>query len=425
MSVGRLVRAAARAIAHNWPLKVAAVVLATLIYVGLVAMQGSSSYPGPIPVQAVSVPPGTTVTNSLRPLDEIRYVAPADVGPLTADDFHATVDLSGLEPTGVPQSVRVSVTASDPRVAILEVRPRTVSVTLDQETSSAVPVDIVRGPAPSGIEVGDMAYAPQQVTVSGASAAVRRVAVVRVDVTLDPNGLDFDQEVQGTPVDASGAAVTGVTLNPRTVHVTIPLYRDRQSRSVPINPVLAGDPAPGFRVAGVEVSPLTVTLQGEAATLAGLSAADSAPVQIGGATRDVTQKVGFALPTGVTPVTDATVTVVVRIEAVTETRTLAAGIRLDGGSSDLSYALSAQSVLLTVFGSSADLDLLSSSPISVGIDVSGMAPGRHAVTVVPSLPSGVTLVSIMPSSVTLDISGPSSLPPGGQGGLATPSPGPG
>lgn len=424
MSARRAVRLLVGAIVHNWPLKVAAVVLATLLYVGLVASQDSVTYPGPIPVTPVHQPAGTVITNQLRTVDEVRYIAPADLGRLTADDFRATVDLSNLQPTGTPVSVPVLVEAIDPRVTVLEVRPRAIQVVLDAEVSMTVPVNVEYGTVPPGVEVGETTYTPQQVEVLGPSTAVKKVVSVRVDVTLDPNGLDYDQEVQGTPVDASGAAVTGVEVQPRTVHVTIPLYKNKQSRSVPVNPVLTGTPAPGFRVAGVDVTPLTVTLEGDADQLSKLATADTAPIPVSGASRTITQTVPFALPTGVTPLGTTNVEVTVHIEPVTETRTFAAGLRLDGTDPSLQYALSVQSVLLTVFGSSADLDRLGSSPITVGIDVSGLPPGQHQLVVVPSLPSGVSVVTIDPSTVTVTVTGSSTPTPSGPTPGSSPQPTP-
>jgi YbbR domain-containing protein len=409
--VRRAVRRVVRVVVHNWPLKLAAIGLATLLYVGLVATQGGTTYSGPIPITIVHQPADTVVTNQLRDVEQIQYVAPADVGRLSADDFRATVDLTNVQPTGNPTNVGVSVQAIDPRVTIINVVPRSIQVVLDQSISALVPVDVVRGPAPSGVDVGDTTYTPQQVTVQGPSTAVNKVIAVRVNVTLDPNGLDYDQEVEGTPVDASGAAVTGVEVSPRTIHVTIPLFTNKQSRSVPVNPVLTGTPAPGFRVSGVEVTPLTVSVEGDADQLASLTAADTAPVAIFGATRDVTEVVALALPTGVVPVGVSTVSVTVHVTAVTETRTYTAGLRLDGEDPTLVYTLSVPSVLLTLYGSTADLDQLAAAPIAVSLDVAGLAPGKHQLTVVPSLPSGITVVAIEPPTVTVTIA-------------AQPSPGP-
>jgi len=116
------------------------------------------------------------------------------------------------------------------------------------------------------------------------------------------------------------------------------------------------------------------------------------------------------------------VDVTVQIDPITETRTFTAGLRIDGGNPLLTYTLSAQSVLMTVFGSSADLDRLGSSAITVGLDVSGLSPGVDLLSVVPSLPSGVSVVSLDPQTVTVTISYAS----GSSGGLPTalPSPAP-
>ena len=64
-----MIRRAVRLVVHNWPLKLAAIALATLLYAGLVASQDSSVFPGPVPVTAVNQPPGTVVTNHLRDVD--------------------------------------------------------------------------------------------------------------------------------------------------------------------------------------------------------------------------------------------------------------------------------------------------------------------------------------------------------------------
>ena len=96
----------------------------------------------------------------------------------------------------------------------------------------------------------------------------------------------------------------------------------------------------------------------------------------------------------------------VTIEPVTETRTLHAGLRLDGRAPTLTYTLNVSSVLLTLFGSTADLDRLGASPLEVGINVAGLKPGDHEVPVVPVIPSGVEVVTIDPETVIVTITEP-------------------
>ena len=61
---------------------------------------------------------------------------------------------------------------------------------------------------------------------------------------------------------------------------------------------------------------------------------------------------------------------------------------------------------------------------NIKIDVSGLAPGSHNVTVVPSLPSGITVVAIGPTAVTVQvIAAPTPAPSASPSG-PSPSPSP-
>jgi YbbR domain-containing protein len=421
VNTGRAARRLARLVTHNWPLKLAALILATLLYAGLVASQDSITFSGPITVTPVNRPAGSVITNELHDVEEIRYIAPADLGRLRAEDFRATIDLANVDPDGNPVNARVSVSAVDPRVTILDVSPRTIQVVLDRITTKVMEVSIVQAPPPAGLEVGEVTVAPPKVTVSGPSAAVARVSAVRVKVPIDASGLDVDRDFQPEAIDSDGAIVTGVDLEPPTVHVTIPVYTNRETRTVPVNPIVNGTPAAGFRIAAVAVSPTVVSVQGDSEQLTGLVSADTAPVSVSGATRDVVALVPLALPTGVTVLDQAPVKVTVSIEPVTETRTFVAGVRLDGKQQDLLYQVSDESVDLTLFGSTADLDRLGAAPLVVAVNVSSLTTGPHTLAVVPSLPAGVTVAAITPETITVTVA---AMPSPSPASLEVPSPAP-
>jgi YbbR domain-containing protein len=233
-----------------------------------------------------------------------------------------------------------------------------------------------------------------------------------VSVTVDASQLNIVRDVKPDLLDEAGAVVTGVDLAPPLVHVEVPVYTNLSNRTVPVNPVVTGVPAAGFRVALVEVTPLIVTVEGDSDQLQALVSADTAPVPVSGATRDVSSEVAFALPTGVAVVGPQTATVTVHIEAVTETRTFPAAIRLDGRDPTLQYEASETQVLLAVFGSTADLDRLGASPIVISISVADLEPGSNEVAVVPSLPSVVTVAAISPESITVTVTvRPTPTPP--------------
>jgi YbbR domain-containing protein len=389
-------------IVHNWPLKLAAVVLATLLYAGLVATQDTTTFPGRIPVTAANQPANSIITNQLKDVERIGYIAPANLGPLRADDFHPTVDLRGIEPDGTTRSVRVDVTAP-PGVTIVSVFPSSIQVTLDKKTRRTLKVTLVQNAPPAGIAIGDAVLEPAEVELTGASAAVNRVAVVQVSVSIDGSGVYVDRDIQPDALDANGSKVAGVQVTPALVHVTVPVFTNLRNRTLPVNPVITGTPGAGFRIAAVKVDPQTVTVEGDLEQIQDLVSADTEPVAVSGATRTVIADVGYGLPTGVSAVGAGTARVTVTIEAVTETRTFEAGLRLDGRDPALDYQLGDKQVLLTLFGSTADLDRLNSSPIVIAIDVGKLEPGTHEVPVVPALSSAVTVAAISPETVTITV----------------------
>ena len=68
------------------------------------------------------------------------------------------------------------------------------------------------------------------------------------------------------------------------------------------------------------------------------------------------------------------------------------------------YALSTDRVLVTIGGSTADLDRLSGATLVVDLDVAGLKPGVHDVPVTANLPAGTTLVAANPATVAVTIS---------------------
>jgi YbbR domain-containing protein len=131
--------------------------------------------------------------------------------------------------------------------------------------------------------------------------------------------------------------------------------------------------------------------------------------------------VELALPTGVVAVGDQAIRVSITVRPVTATRTFNAGLRLIGARSDATYTLSTDRVLVTIGGSTADLDRLEGAALVVDLDVTGLAAGVHQVPVTADLPAGTTLVAASPPRVTVTIAPapPGSAPPAAP---ASPSP---
>jgi YbbR domain-containing protein len=385
-----------------------------------------------LPVTVEGQADDTFLLTPPEPVTVVRYFAPSGVRPITST-FTATVDVSDVEAGAGPVQVPIVVTSLDDRITVLGSEPDVMTVELDALTTISVPVVVERGTVPPGLELGETVVEPPEIEVSGPSSVVLRVVAAQAIVAIQPSGIDVDQDVTLVPIDQLGDAVSPVNLEPATARVIIPVFSDRQSRTLPVSPVITGTAAPGFEIASVTVEPSVVTVEGDADELVALERIDTAPVPVSGLSSDETFEVDLALPAGVVVLDRDTVSVRVTVRPVTSTRSFEVGLRLVGAESDLVYEPSVDRVLITVGGSVADLDRLTGATIVADLDVDGLGVGSHEVEVTADLPAGITLVASSPPTVTVVVAAPepsptpspTSTPTAAPAATPTPTPTPG
>ncbi len=394
---------------HNWPLKLAAIGLASLLYGGLVLSQSSDTLTGVVPVTPREQPADTFLLTTLRPVTEIRYFTPSNVRPISSD-FEAWVDLSDVPPGSGRQSVPIQLRSIDPRVRVLGFEPQTVAVELDRVAEKTVPVQVERGDIPVNMSVGAETVDPPDARVIGPASVLARVVAARASVVVQPSGIDVDQDVELVPIDSVGDAVAQVRVEPATARVMIPIFSDRQTRQLPVNPQITGTPAAGFEQSTLSVEPRFITVEGDVDELEALATIDTVPIPITGLSASRTLQVGLALPTGVVALDVQEVTVEVGIRPVTGTRSFEVGLRLIGVQPDLAYRAGVDRVLITVGGSTPDLDRLIGATLAADLDVTTLGPGTTDVQVTAALPPGISLVVANPQRVQVVVT-PRPTPP--------------
>lgn len=398
-------RQAVAFLVRNWPLKLAAVVLATFLYAGLVVSQNAQVWPGSIPIVPQKLPTNAVLLTNLPVVTSIRYFAPQEIADkLTSSSFSASVDLSKAVATpGSPfVTVKVDVSAVN-GVQIFDYTPLSIRVQLDPLVNKMVPIVVDHGAVPPGLQLHDPVLPVSQAQVAGPDSVVRLVTSVQARVVVQPSGLSVDQVVDLVAVDIRDNVLGPVNINPPSVRVQIAVGSGSQTKTLPVNPVVTGTPAVGFQVDSVTVSPLTVTVEGDANALAQLQKVDTQAVSLSGASKDVTTRVGLILPPNVTSVSGASTKVTVSLSPVAATRSYSAGLVLSGAHTDRTYTLSAGSVLVTLGGTVAALDALDPSTLVGVVDVNSLGSGSTTVTVSVSLPADVKLVAVSPPSVVVTV----------------------
>lgn len=407
---------------RNWHLKLGAVFLSTVLYTGLV-FSGSFTEQtvSGVPIEMVGQPDDWVPLTQLEAV-EVRYRVAADSAQLVfPESFSATVDFDDYDQSqaGQPQALPVSIRPLLDGITVLSVTPADTTVAIDQVTSRSLPVRVERGTIPSGLEISEPRVSVDEVTIRGATSLLNRVDHAQARVSIDPSGININDQVELVAVDANGEPVQGrIELTPSTATVDIEVEQVETRKTVPVVPQLSGTAAAGYALTSIGVDPPVVTLIGLPADLTDVASVQTEPISVDGATEAVTTTAALILPDGASLEEDVApeVSVQVGIESSAVTRTYAVGVTCTGVAAGSSCLPVQGQVAVTLLGPIATLNAISAGDLAVTVDVSGLGPGQHSVTASVGLPEGVELQQIAPGSVGVTI-----VPPQTPGPTATPA----
>jgi YbbR domain-containing protein len=402
---------------RNWHLKLGALGLATILYTGFV-------YSGSFTERSVA---GIRVDVAGQPSDWIRLGQPRNVTisyRVSADSaelvqpqtFVATIDFADYDPDlpAQPQSLRVNVRPAFEGIEILDVDPEEVTVILDRVETKEVPVRVDRGEVPPGLEAGDPVLSAREVTARGAASLLRQVDRARASVSIQPSGIDVNDQVTLVPVDVNGEPVLSVELDPSSVTVQIDVEAIETTKTVPVRPALTGAPAAGYELGTISVSPPAVTLLGMPDVLSQVDEVTLSSLSVAGATSSLELDAEYVLPAETRLADDSPEpTVAIQVLPSVATRTLLVGVVCQGVPDGWACLPQQSQVAVTVRGPASAVTGLDPAAITPVIDVTGLGAGEHDIQLVFTLPDDIDLTGASPGTVTVTL-----VPP------ATPTPAP-
>ena len=226
---------------------------------------------------------------------------------IKSEDFYASADIAEMyDVTGaIPITVRVvsheDLIESGPTVRSPEViRIQTEPLQTKEFALKAYPQGTVEG----GYQAGGVTMRPDTVTVKGPQSLIGQISSVGIEFDVD--GADADVSGQATPgfYDANGNALEmdeSVKLLSGDVAYTM---RVLQLKEIPLNFIVAGNVAEGFRFVGAETTVPAITVAGTNAAVTALSEIriQNPALNVEGARSDVTTEVDISsyLPAGLT-----------------------------------------------------------------------------------------------------------------------------
>ncbi len=362
-----------------------------------------------IPIEVIGRPDNTILISPNTPQSvQIVFQGPLSlVANLRDQNFSATLDLSQV-PFGEETMVPVRVQADNPRINLLSQSPEQLMVLLEQTVSRAIPVELdLRGSVAIGYTQGEPLIDPPVIIVSGISTQVEALETARVTVFLSNDRETVRRTPQPIFYNRQGrvASVSGLELSTELVEVTIPIRESEGYAEKIINVNLVGEPAPGYRVVGVEVDPPTTLLQGRPTLLSTLPWVSTEPIDVTGLTESFRPQVALNLPQGVTLAEVDEIFVQITIEPFRTTSIFNRAPQLQGLGKDLLAELNVETVRVVLFGPLPVLNALIEEEVSVTLDLFGLGPGTYNLEPDVIFPEqrGIELRSVQPTMVTVRI----------------------
>lgn len=325
----------------------------------------------------------------------------SNVRSVVADDFVVTVDLAGLIAGSHNVPVRVRSLADGVRVR--SVAPVSIEVLLEPVEQRTFPVTVLpANPPPLGFKVGDPDISMETVTVSGISQLVDLVDVVVAAIDLEGTTVGIEATTVLQARTATGAAVSGVQINPATVEVSVPVEQVTFRRSVAVNPQLSSRPRTGFRITGIEIDPLNVVVVGTLEALENVETVETEPISVAAREESFSSFVDLVLPPGLALEAEVSVTVLIKIDSIKTKAVFLLPVDAIGLGDGLSADIKPQFVTAQLTGSSMAIAEIAEMSSSAVIDLTQLTPGTHALFVDFNVEDDVSLV-LQPDEVMVVI----------------------
>ncbi len=376
------------------PTLIVSLLLSLVVWVSSVTTQDpvvEKAFMLPVPIELIGQSDGITVTSTLPASVSVQVRAPQSVwsqGLNVQGSVRAIADLSGLQPGTYTVPIQVQVDPQPSR--LISHSPKELTLTLDRLATKEMPIVLVkRGSLMQGYQSGSSQLSRTQVNVSAVESVLSRVDEIRAMIDLTGVTSEIKRNVQLIAVDANDAVVTGVTILPEQVAVTIPVYEQFGYRNVAVSVPVSSQVAVGYRLTGLKVDPPSIRVYSTDPSTSDQIPGfiETEPLDLTNASQDITTSLKLRLPENVMVVGDVTtVNVTAGVAAIESSVTLTdVPVEITGLSQGLQASLSPEKVTVIISGPVSVLDLLKPTDVQVQVNLADKGSGSYQVKPVINL----------------------------------------
>lgn len=396
----------------NWSSMLWALTLSVAVWIAAVTAADPDEqrvFSKPVQIEIVGREAGLVILNEIPTEVEVTLRAPRSVWErLEAQEtpIRAIADLSAMSAGEHTVHVQMQVTEGPSRV--VSVTPSDFTVTLEPLESRVFLIGLtLNGQPAAGYEADDPILNPAEVLVSGAESLVNKVERARIMVNLTGTRESVDQIMQVQLLDDDNLPIKGLSMNPSSVSVNIPVTQQGGYRDVAVKVIVHGQVANGYLLTNLSVFPPIVTIFSTDPSLVSdmPGVVETEALELSGASDDISTRLALELPAGVSVVGEQSVQVQVGIDPIISNLTLSnIKIEVVGLGEGLSAQVSPIEVDVILSGPAPLLDLLLLQDIRVVVDVTDLGDGVYQLTPrVEILVADVVVESVLPNTVEVTI----------------------
>lgn len=265
-----------------------------------------------VPVETRNLDRSLVATNVPSTVKVKVRMSRSDMIYMRSDNIKAYVDLTGVTDGDYPNTpIHVSVPGDE---SVVSVTPKTFDLNVDTYAVKTLPANVqIFGTPETNFSVESKKVTPDTITIAGSSAMISKADRAVVSVNIAGKEKSFTEFDSVNILDADGNTVTGLDIMPSQVKVTVKMKEETKLGNLPIKIETKGEPAKGYKVGKITVTPPVATLTAPISFFAANRTLDLDPIDVTGASSDIHQVVNVNVPSGGS-VAVPKVTVVVEID---------------------------------------------------------------------------------------------------------------
>ena len=188
-------------VTRNWGLKIAALVLALVVWLVLVPQDKMLSEKTlSVPIETTNIPDDLEIVSPLLPAVDITVRATARVlGQLQPSELAMRVDLGRASVYQQEYPLNKSMVGVPPGAEVVEIKPNKVAIKLEKTAEETLDISAsIRGKVASGFRISRIEVQPSRVLVRGPESKIRSKDVVTtapVDVSGLTESTVFDADI--------------------------------------------------------------------------------------------------------------------------------------------------------------------------------------------------------------------------------------